>query len=121
MSPTNLSLLAHITTGRKWEAAREVGEYRAASFAAEGFVHLSTPAQTLATANRFYAATPDLVLLVIDPARLVSPLRWEDTHGHGVFPHLYGPLNLDAVTAAPPFTPDADGVFRALPLELPHA
>jgi uncharacterized protein (DUF952 family) len=51
-----------------------------------------------ATANRIFRGSGDLLLLVVDPARLTAPLKYERaTDVAAEFPHIYGPLNLDAV------------------------
>ncbi|MBK9035550.1 MAG: DUF952 domain-containing protein [Myxococcales bacterium] len=109
--------LFHITTAPAWAAAQRAGEYRAPSLAADGFIHLSSAAQWLATANRFYRGQPELILLVIDGDRLSAPVRWEDgappTADGAQFPHLYGPLNLDAVIDARPLPVTADGTIGA--------
>jgi uncharacterized protein (DUF952 family) len=91
--------LFHITTRAAWEHARHAGEYRPASLASEGFIHLSTEAQWRATLDRFYRGVPDLVLLRIDPSRVRAELRYEPADGDA-FPHLYGPLESDAVLEA---------------------
>jgi uncharacterized protein (DUF952 family) len=62
------------------------------------------------TANRFFRGQPDLVLLMIDPAKLHADLRYEAADGD-LFPHIYGPLNGDAVPDVLPFPPQADGTF----------
>jgi uncharacterized protein (DUF952 family) len=80
----------------------------------EGFIHCSRPDQVLEVANRFYAGAVGLVLLWIDPLKLTSEIRWEAADGD-VFPHVYGPLNLDAITWVDDFQPDANGVFCTLP------
>jgi uncharacterized protein (DUF952 family) len=64
-------------------------------------------------ANNIFRGQRDLLLLEIDPGRLQAEIRW-DAVEHTFFPHIYGPLNIDAVTAARPFIPDADGLFRKL-------
>ncbi len=113
----------HITARQDWEAARQAGQYTAPSLAQEGFIHTSTLAQVADTANRFYAGQTGLVLLAIDAEALRSPLRFDPVTTHGVeqaFPHIYGPLNLEAVVGVVPFEPAADGTF-ALPPGLPGA
>jgi uncharacterized protein (DUF952 family) len=111
-------VIYHIAPAGDWEQAQRAGVYRAASLDAEGFIHLSTRAQVLWVAGRFYRGRPGLVLLAVDPARLAAELRYEESEPGQRFPHLYGPLNLDAVAAAAPFPPGADGAF-SWPAELP--
>ena len=97
-------MLMHLTTREEWDAAQQAGVYEPPSLAKEGFVHLSAPNQVLATAERHYPGVRGLVMLTIAAERLRSPLRYETVPEHGeMFPHLYGPLNLDAVTAVVDF------------------
>ena len=102
-------------------AAQKSGEYRALSLQNEGFIHCSTAQQIVQVADSFYGGRHGLVLLVIDPQRLRPDLRWEPpAHpnpqadlppSEELFPHLYGPLNLDAVVKVLDFEPKADGKF----------
>jgi uncharacterized protein (DUF952 family) len=94
-----VTVLLHILDHATWESVRGGRVYRPASLDVEGFIHLSTERQWLATANRFFRGRADLILLVIDPARLSSEVRYEPADGDH-FPHLYGPLELEAVVAA---------------------
>lgn len=96
-------MLFHLTLTEAWAAARAAGEYRAASLDSQRFIHLSTEAQWPRTRERFFAGQTGLVLLVIDPARLSHEVRFEPADGDS-FPHLYGPLNLDAVIEARPLS-----------------
>ena len=107
--------IVHICSLRDWQAAEQEGEYRAPSLENEGFIHCSRPGQVLAVANLFYRAFPDLILLWIDTDKVTPEVRWDPADGE-VFPHIYGPLNLDAVTAVRDFPPDEEGVFRVLPV-----
>ena len=80
-------------------------------------MHASTAYQTLLPANLFYRGRRGLVLLAIDQARLHSEIRWEEPQPTvEAFPHIYGPVNVDAVVTVEPFDPAADGSF-----ELPQA
>jgi uncharacterized protein (DUF952 family) len=88
--------LFHLTTRAAWAAAQFSGSYRAASLEAQGFLHLSTEQQWPRTQARFFGGQADLVLLVLDPVCLLAEVRFEPADGD-FFPHLYGPLNLDAV------------------------
>ena len=89
-------MLFHLTTRDAWQHAVATGDYRPASFAAEGFIHLSTEAQWPGVRERFYRDVPELILLVIDPDRVRGELRFEHVDGDD-FPHLYGVLEIGAV------------------------
>ena len=102
--------LYHITPRADWLRAQRRGEYRAASLHSEGFIHCSGKSQVVQVANRFYRDRRNLLLLVIDPARVNAVIRHERVEGRR-FPHIYGPLNLGAVVQVLPFPPSADGMF----------
>jgi uncharacterized protein (DUF952 family) len=92
----NDASIYHIVRRDEWES----GDYRPASLAAEGFIHCSTAAQVMGTANRFFKGTTGLVVLRIETARLTAPLKFESaTDRNELFPHIYGALNPSAVTA----------------------
>ena len=93
--------LFHITSERAWQAAIAQGSYRAPSLNAQGFIHLSDERQWPLTLQRFYAGQQGLVLLVLDSEALTAEVRFEAADGDS-FPHLYGPLNLDAVVEVRP-------------------
>lgn len=107
----------HITSRTSWSAAQEAGAYRADSLQAEGFIHCSKADQVLRVANAFYAGQAGLVLLVVDAERLRSEVRWEpgSDKPDESFPHVYGPIDTDAVVRVLNFPPDADGKWRSLP------
>ena len=116
-----MPLIYHITSRTDWEAAQQSGDYYPASLESEGFIHCSTDVQAAPVANAFYSRQTGLVLLVIDPERLSAKLQW-DPPAHpepekapaelrGKFPHIYGPLNLDAVVDVLDFEPNTQGNF----------
>ncbi|MEJ2600567.1 MAG: DUF952 domain-containing protein [Anaerolineales bacterium] len=98
-------MLVHICLRRDWERAVQTGLYRADSLDEIGFIHLSHPEQVQGVAERFYAGVQGLVLLWIDPKKLSAEIRWEQSDGQ-IFPHLYGPLNLEAVQIVQEFPPE---------------
>lgn len=113
-------MICHITTRAAWDAARAGGLFRSPEFDDIGFIHCSTPEQVLLVANAFFTGKTGLVMLVIDPARLKSPVRWEPPHATGrlpdfmhgsVFPHVHGPINLDAVVRTVDLAPGESGTF----------
>lgn len=121
-------LIYHIAPRDDWKAAEVQGEYRAASLESEGFIHCSTSKQVVRVANTLYKGRDDLVLLVIDPTQAYSDLRWEppahipplpdgSEPTRELFPHLYGPLNVEAVVRVVDFPPGKDGRF-SLPQDI---
>lgn len=105
--------MLHIISRTDWEVARTAGELLDPSLEAEGFIHCSYPQQVLTPANERYAGQQDLILLVIDGSKLSSKLVVEDSYGSGTaYPHVYGPINLDAVDQTVAFPCDEAGRFR---------
>lgn len=93
----------HITTREQWNHANLAGKYQADSLVTEGFIHCSTAVQLESSGRRHFAGHSGLVVLEIDPHKLRWELRWENSHGES-FPHLYGPLDLDAVISVQTFS-----------------
>jgi uncharacterized protein (DUF952 family) len=102
-----MALIYHIATTADWEQARRDGHYTTStigrSLAEEGFIHASTAEQVPLVADRYYRGMPDLLLLVIDTDLLDQELRYEHVPGEDLpYPHIYGPLNVTAVTETRP-------------------
>ncbi|MGL5860302.1 MAG: DUF952 domain-containing protein [Phycicoccus sp.] len=104
--------LFHLAQPEQWDDARRLGEYRHSTRGRTldevGFVHLSTALQWPEVRRRFYADYPgELVLLTIDPDRIDADVRWEvgGPSSAELFPHLYGPLPVEAVTTATVLAP----------------
>jgi uncharacterized protein (DUF952 family) len=106
--------ILHVTSRGAWSAALRNRQYTADSLAGQGFIHCSKASQVLRVANLYYTGQHGLIILCIDPARLFPELRWEpgtDLETE-LFPHIYGPINLDAVVDIFDFEPDAAGKFN---------
>src|SRR3982750_2278050 len=93
-----MSFIYHISTVTDWNKAKQKGSYIAASLATEGFIHCSEENQVQGVLERYYPGKKDLVKLVIDTGKLQSPLKYELAPSvNEMFPHIYGPINIDAV------------------------
>ena len=111
-----MPIIHHITKRESWDEAKTAGVYSPPTFQTEGFIHCSTPDQIIANANRHYQGQTGLVLLSIETDRVTAPIVYENlVGGEQRFPHIYGHLNVDAVTEVREFEPRADGVFELLP------
>ena len=113
-------MIFHITSREAWDIAQTKGEYTHDSLGTEGFIHCSTLSQVIPVADGFYKGQNDLVLLMIEPTLLSSTLKWEAPFGGtpppGVsegdqFPHVYGPIDLDAVVDVIELISNPDGTF----------
>jgi uncharacterized protein (DUF952 family) len=82
----------------------------------DGFIHFSTATQVVETASKHFVGQSDLLLLSIDATRLGDQLKWEPSRGGALFPHLYGDLDVAAVTRVEPLPlgPDGRHVFPPL-------
>ena len=105
----------HLTPADWWGAADPEAPLTAPSFADEGFIHCTTGHdEMVATANRHYHDDPrPFVVLTIDLDRAGSPVRLED--GRGIYPHVFGPIQRDAILAVQAMPRADDGTF--LPFE----
>jgi uncharacterized protein (DUF952 family) len=90
-------MIYHITHIAQWEEALQTGYYTADSLATEGFIHCSRATQLTATANRYYAAQPSILILHISESLVIPPLKDEVATNGEQFPHIYGKLNANAV------------------------
>ena len=114
----------HLLSRDSWVAAQAHGQLIAPSVAMEGFAHCSTEHQMVDVANKYYSGATNMVLINIDPKKLHSELKFEPpAHLDGspalphepLFPHIYGPINLDAVIEVIDFPCRSNGEFVAPP------
>ena len=94
------SVIYHLALGDDWEAGLATGEYRAPSLADEGFIHASgDEEQMLRVAARLFAGRTDLLALDVDTERLPegSPVIREPARSGEIYPHIYGPIDPNAV------------------------
>jgi uncharacterized protein (DUF952 family) len=115
-------LIYKILSVADWAAAQQAGRFEgSADDRRDGFIHFSDGGQVIGTARKYFAGQTDLVVLAVDPA-LLADLRWERSRDDALFPHLYGPLNLDAVAKADRLPDDLDAADAIADLlgRLPH-
>jgi uncharacterized protein (DUF952 family) len=106
----------HIAKEEDWRNAQADGLYEIGSlhrsFEQDGFIHLAYAAQVNVIADLIYSHTKELLLLTIDPLKLASAIKEERAeYPNELFPHLYGPLNVDAVVNVSTYTPLSNGKF----------
>lgn len=93
-----MPVIYHITTQPEWDAALKAGLYTAPSLQVEGFIHCCEKEQVDGVLDRYFKGKTGLVFLSIDTEKLQSRLVYEwSPAGQDTFPHIYGPINTDAV------------------------
>jgi glutathione S-transferase len=100
-------VIFHLTVAADWEAAQAAGSYRVSTLGQSldevGYIHCSFAAQVDAVGALFYAGRSDVLRLSVDEELVPSEIRVENLDGGEQFPHIYGPLPLDAVVEVSPW------------------
>jgi uncharacterized protein (DUF952 family) len=81
-------------------AAFDTDLYRAKSLETEGFIHCSFAGQLDGVIKRYYARESEVVILEIETDALMSRVVNEPSTGSEIYPHIYGPVNRDAIVSA---------------------
>lgn len=89
-------LIYHIVLPEVW-AKFDIDLYTHPSLAAEGFIHCSFESQLDGVIGRYYADEPEVVVLEIESDRLMSRMIKEPSTNCEIYPHIYGPINRDAI------------------------
>jgi uncharacterized protein (DUF952 family) len=110
-----MNTILHVVSRQHWEQAAQQGMYWSDTLDTEGFIHCSTSEQIMDVANRFYYDEQDLLLLFIDADSVEAPICYrqpnDDSLANERFPHIFGPLNVDAVVWVVPFIPEEYKLF----------
>ncbi|MEV6241716.1 DUF952 domain-containing protein [Lentzea sp. NPDC051838] len=102
-------MLTHIISMAGWAAAQSAGSIAPAG---EEFVHCSDRGVVHVTASKFFHGQSGLLLLVVDPKLVEVPVRWEAVPDSPLwFPHVYGPIPVEAVVEVHEFPCEQDGSF----------
>lgn len=102
-----------VITNEDYKKIEHLKEYSPASLQSEGFIHCSLIHQTEFVGNRFYKDATDVQILSLDENKIISKVVYEDLSNLGDnFPHIYGPLNMDAVVAVTPYSKNKNGLYE---------
>ena len=105
----------HYTSASYFDKFAPGEDYTPPEFAEEGFIHSTDGAENMAkVANAIYKDDPrEFLVLYIDKTRVTSPIKYEDPDK--IYPHIYGPLNADAIVDRRPALRRPDGTFLPMP------
>jgi uncharacterized protein (DUF952 family) len=90
-------MIYHITEATTWLAQQQSSDFVVSSLTEEGFIHCSTAAQVGGVLQRYYSDQKNLVMLHMDESKLTAELKFEASTQGEYFPHLYGPINKEAI------------------------
>jgi uncharacterized protein (DUF952 family) len=101
-----------------WREAERQGVFRgSADDVRDGFIHFSVASQLAETAKKHFFGQTGLFLIAVDADALGDALRWEPSRNDELFPHLYGELDLGAVTGVLDMRARSDGYHDIPELE----
>lgn len=96
-------MIFHVSKKADWDQAKQQGYFEVPSLQLEGFIHMSQQHQISGVLDRYYKEATDLLLLHVDESRLTSSVKYELSPSlNESFPHVFGPINLDAVVHVEP-------------------
>lgn len=106
-------LIFHITTEEEFQNHKEGGEYHPESIDTDGYIHCSKGSQIEEAANRLFPDADQIVLLIIDIPTLSADVKYEADEETGEkFPHIYGPLNTNAIMDKLNIFTEDSGAFK---------
>ncbi|MCX7571196.1 DUF952 domain-containing protein [Tumebacillus sp. DT12] len=103
-----------LVPGPYWALYKDKDEYVPRDYEEEGFIHATKGDDLLArVTKRVYAAHEgELLLLVIDESRVRSEVKYEQASDGNLYPHIYGPLNTDAIAEIREMVKGVDGLWQ---------
>lgn len=112
MEPSAAHFIYKVTSRSEWKAAQDVGVFAGAPIDFEdGYIHFSTEAQVRETVEKHFQGQTELLLLCVEISRLGHEIKWEESRGGQLFPHLYAPLEIGAVVEVIDLPLGDDGSF----------
>jgi uncharacterized protein (DUF952 family) len=109
-TPEQVRRIYKICPASAWREAERQGVYRgSADDARDGFIHFSSASQVAGTARKHFFGQTGLFLIEVDADALGKALRWEPSRNDELFPHLFGELDLGAVTGVLDLRARSDG------------
>jgi uncharacterized protein (DUF952 family) len=90
----DMPLIFKIVDGDDWAKAQKHGQFTGAAIdIADGYIHLSGIEQVKETATKYFAGCDGLVLVAYEANQFGHELKWEESRGGALFPHVYAALD----------------------------
>ncbi|MBA6399398.1 DUF952 domain-containing protein [Colwellia sp. BRX10-4] len=99
-----------LSSNAEYQQALSAGKLTRDSLTSEGFIHATPKSQLNRLANKYYKDKEQPLILIVDKELVIPEIKWEPASG-GLYPHIYGPLNINAVTRVEKISLNEDGNF----------
>lgn len=111
-----MTIIYHLVPIDYWEAQSADRPYTPADYAREGFIHCTRgEAQLAIVANRYYRNDQRAwLVLELEELAITAEVKYEPGSDGLLYPHIYGPLNREAIRTIRPMPRDPDGTFKPL-------
>jgi len=100
-----------LSSQAEYQQALNAGTLIRDSLKSEGFIHATPKSQLNRLANKYYKEKLSPLILMVDKKLITAQVKWEPATG-GLYPHIYGPLNINAVTKIEEISLAEDGNFH---------
>ncbi len=107
-----MAIIYHLAIPKDWERALLTGRYEHPSLKEEGFIHCSTQAQLIPTAEKHFKDEEQLVVLEISERYVKDTLKYEESRDGELFPHIYGRIKLPDVVNTRMIFKDPEGKWQ---------
>jgi uncharacterized protein (DUF952 family) len=95
-------MIYHIATALDWESQRHNTDYVPTDYNREGFIHCCSQEQLAGVMERYFNGKTGLVLLHLDVLKLTATVKYELSTNNEKYPHIYGPINREAIVNVMP-------------------
>ncbi|MCM8530518.1 MAG: DUF952 domain-containing protein [Lentisphaeraceae bacterium] len=99
-----------LSSRKEYDEAKDIGFLFRESLKIEGFIHASPKEQLNRVANKYYKETIKPLVIVVEQEKVSPEVKWESAAG-SLYPHIYGPLNMDATVKDIPISLNSDGLY----------
>jgi|GEM_PF-463110 len=107
LTDANIYLLS---SEQEYTTALKQGVLTRESINTEGFIHAAPKSQLTRIANKFYKNIVKPLILIVDKNKITAQVKWEPATG-GLYPHIYGELNTDAIIETQEIALNENGEF----------
>ncbi|WBW97389.1 DUF952 domain-containing protein [Oceanirhabdus sp. W0125-5] len=106
-------IILHCVKKKNWDKVCNEKEYGYTDFKRNGFIHCSSIEYFWRVTEHFNEQDTEYVILCIDTDKVKAEIKWEDCDSNPgrYYPHIYGPIERNAIINVLPFLRDPNGNY----------